>query len=534
MSPKGRLAIIYVQLYAFNRDQAARNTYKGKYKLSLYRNQVESQATTTEHCKSDTKRGSYKWHWRDFPPMHPCVSWYRAVTTIYFVYILIKYITPSVANLSGLLNLSKPAHCYAPGQFLVYDQPNGSCAACFACFHLFCRVFSLLNPPVAVSTLNFLILDDHDISLYHELIETSTRTTNPGKYFDELRKAMSHYDYTRFQMMHDIMGVTIDYGSARVPKVRPNRTKQACEDLRNFLIGSASLGAAMFALVVCSVTTLLLTLHANDQSYLNRYPNCDPYLEQLQRAGLVPADRWSFHLTRNELVGIIFDTLENLFLWLDSGLSLFTCVVFTLVLNRDLIVYWNHLDRKIGLLLEFSRRKRTCPRRGQGRPVNADESVLSSSYDQSIYELHLEICDFIGHLRRANDLVGDMVTTVVNVWFTVFAYIIYNLISLRQMIPAGLNVTLMIIFFVTSVLCVLATEVHRNCLKSYGKICSLMSHDDSCHKRHFAEILDYFIRKHTCYKIYHGYSMTTTSYLSILGYSASCFFIIGSLYNRLH
>jgi hypothetical protein len=529
VSPKGRLTIIYVQLYAIVRDTIVFETQKDKYKLPSSRNRIESQVTTTRVRKPSSKRNSYEWHWRDFPPMHPSLVWARVITTIYFVYILIKYTMSSVAEyIAEALGLSKPAHCYLLGRFFIYDQPNGSCAACFAYFHLFSRLLSPLNPPVAISTLNFLVLDDHDILLYYELIEAFTKATNPGKYFDELREVMSHYDYARFQMMHDIMGVTIDYGSARVPKVRPNRTKQACEDLRNFLIGSASLGAAVFALVVCSVTTLLLTLHVNDQSYLNRYPKCDTYLEQLHRSGLVPADRWSFHLTRNVLVCSIFDALENLFLWLESGLSLFTCVILTLVLNYDLIVYWNHLDRKIELLLEFSRLKRMCPRRDQGCSVDADESVLSSSYDQSIYELLQEICDFIKHLRRTNEVVGDMLSTVTKIWFVVFAFIIYNITSHQQKISAGLNVILMFVFFVTSVLCVLATTVHRNCLKSYGKICSLMCEDDSCYKNRFVEILDYFVCKRTCYTIYRTYAMTTTSYLTIVGYSVSCFFVLGS------
>jgi hypothetical protein len=526
-SPKGRQALIYIQLYASGRDRSASKAYKDKYKLPKCRIRNESQAATTQS-------GANNWHWHELPSMHQAfLFWYRQATSIYSVYALIKYTSPWLAeSLVGWMNLGKPAHCYALGRFLVYDRPNESCGAFFAYFHLMRRLLNFAHPQMTVTTFNFLMFDDHDVLLYYELIEASTRTTNPGKYFGELREVMSHYDYSRFLMMHDIMGVTIDHGSVKVPKVRPNRTKRACEDLRNFMISFSSLGAVLFALIVYFVATQLLILHVNDHSYLNRYPNCDAYLEQLQRAGLVSKDRWSLHLTANVIVALIFDVAENLFLWFISGLGLFTSVLVTIVLNQDLAVYWNHLDRKIELLLEFSKRKRMCPRRDQGCSMDVDESVLSSSYDQSIHELHMEICDFIKHLRRANEVAGDMISAVINVWFTIFVFIIYNITSLHQKIPAGVNVMLMFIFLVTSVLCVLATTVHRNCLKSYGKICSLMCVDDSCYKKRFGEILDYFVRKHTCYTIYCTYVMTTTSHLTIVGYSVSCFFVLGSVYRR--
>jgi hypothetical protein len=531
MSPKGRQVLIYVQLYAFNRDRSANKAYKEKYKLPKCRKRNESQATTTEYCcESDPNH----WRWHELPSLHPFFFWYRRATSIYFVYTIIKYTSSCLTeSLVGLMNLGKPAHCYALGRFLVYDRPNEPCGAFFACFHLMGRLLSLAHQPMTVTTFNFLMLDDHDILLYYKLIGTPMRSVVFKDRLGELRNAMSHHDYSRFLMTHDIIGVTIDYGSAKVPKVRPNRTKRACEDLRNFMISLSSFGAVLLALATYFVATQLLILHANDQSYLKRYPNCDPHLEQLQRTGLVSEDRWSFHLTVNVLVAIIFDVAENLFLWFTSGLSLFTSVLVTLVLNRDLIVYWNHLDSKIGLLLQFSREKRMGSRGSQVQAnVDVDGIVLSSSYDQSIYELLQEICDFIKHLRRANEVVGDMITTVINVWFTIFVFIIYNITSLHQKIPAGVNVMLMFIFFVTSVLCVLATTVHRNCLKSYGNICSLMCLDESCHKKRFVEILDYFVRRRTCYTIYRTYVMTTTSYLTIVGYSVSCFFVLGSMYRR--
>jgi hypothetical protein len=60
----------------------------------------------------------------------------------------------------------------------------------------------------------------------------------------------------------------------------------------------------------------------------------------------------------------------------------------------------------------------------------------------------------------------------------------------------------------------------------------LMALDQSCHRRQFIEILDYFAKRRTCYTIYRTYPLTTTSHLTIIGYSFSCFFILYSLNNR--
>jgi hypothetical protein len=128
--------------------------------------------------------------------------------------------------------------------------------------------------------------------------------------------------------------------------------------------------------------------------------------------------------------------------------------------------------------------------------------------------------------------VDDVLSTVMNIWFTIFVFIIYNVFSLPQKALAGLNATLVLIFVATSIICVSATTVHRNCLKSYGKLCSLMCLDDSRHKHRFVEILDCFVRNRTCYTIYRTYAMTTTSYITMLGYSVSSFFVLGSMSKR--
>jgi hypothetical protein len=86
-----------------------------------------------------------------------------------------------------------------------------------------------------------------------------------------------------YPVMRDIMDVTVP-SDPKVPG-----TRRACEDLPNFLIGCVCTGALMFAPAGCLNGIPMVVLHSNDLSHLKRYPNCDPYLERLERFFLVSA-----------------------------------------------------------------------------------------------------------------------------------------------------------------------------------------------------------------------------------------------------
>jgi hypothetical protein len=75
-------------------------------------------------------------------------------------------------------------------------------------------------------------------------------------------------------------------------------------------------------------------------------------------------------------------------------------------------------------------------------------------------------------------------------------------------------------------------STHRRCLKAYPLLCSLMALDQSSHKKQFTEILDYYAKRKTCFTLYRLYPLTTTTHLTIIGYTFSCFFIVSSMNNR--
>jgi hypothetical protein len=530
-SLRARTILVYVHIFAFNIYGRLRHTYENKYKLTTTHGQrthsagANKESGPDDEVNSNRLRRAYDWQWRDLPTMPSVLIWYRNMSTLYYVYVLFKYLAPSLAKrVVVLLGRSKPAHCYFVGQFIVYDRPLGTCGAVFACIHLVSRLFltTMFSRPLALPTFYFLMLDDKDIQLYCNLLDGSQscragRRVRPLARNSNWGPTISPTSDAHLMMMHDIMSFPVVQAGTgvRVFRLRPSRTLQASDNLRHYLVRLMLYGTMFFAIGVIFITTMTIVAAINDQSYLIRYPDCDPYLEQLKRNEVHAWDRVAPHL----VVALLFDIVENWIIWFNSGIALYSGITCAMLLNRDLIAYWTEIGRKIDTLLELSRQSSEM---SGARPYD----------DESIYELQLEICDFVKSFKRSDMLVGDIITILITTWLATFSYFIYNLVLAHTPTTIAFNLTLLVVFMSATILNIIATFVHRNCLHSYEKICSLMALDRSHYKRNFTEILDFFVSRRTCYTIYRTYAMTTTSYLTMLGYTVSCFFILGSIHKR--
>jgi hypothetical protein len=111
--------------------------------------------------------------------------------------------------------------------------------------------------------------------------------------------------------------------------------------------------------------------------------------------------------------------------------------------------------------------------------LGAYEIVLRNKYEGLIYELHLEICDFMKQLRRR-------ATTVMNIWFKMLVFIIYSVLSPPAKgternggVHKNANVARPEAFdgniIATVLLSILASAAQGNCLITYDKICRCAS-----------------------------------------------------------
>jgi hypothetical protein len=406
------------------------------------------------------------------------------------------------------------------------------------------------SQPLALSTWYFLILDDRDIEQYLKLLAEQSdgdksRQLNPLK---PATKAQTYSeklaDGIRMQMMHDIMSCRIDLNNKIIYRLRPNRTREASRNLRNQMAHANITTLVSWSPIMVGTAIALVLTVFNKQRYLYDYPSCDSELEQLNRDSRLHEWSWQHHLTAHPTIAILVDSVENSIIWSESAFALLAFVSYALTMNYDLIVYWQSIHSKCERLLEVARnlhsnQTMTLVVKRMSRPHTRTGATSFLNLQQrtewanSIYELQMLVRDFMKQLNDSDMCMTYSVSVGLTIWFVLFAFFIYNTIKLRQgHLPAELSLVLVSVFIVMTLVWLFLLALNRRCLKTYPLICALMALDQSSHKRSFTEILDYFVRRKTCYTIFGSHPMTTTTYFTIISYSFSCFFIICSASNN--
>lgn len=482
-----------------------------------------------------------RWIWRDLPPMWPGLHWYRLLNSIWMVSVVIKYSYPRVLTwpIEFLFGTERP-ECYLMGRFIINDDVGNLTAIFFALYHLAWRSVQLFaNNPLMLGVLYFLILDERDIQSYYHLFsaleedkllanarpEASTSINNcRGVKRVEVETTSTDTD-RREQFMHDVMSCHIVYRTGTFYKLRPNRTMEASKRLRRYLSAITMIGLTIF--LSLSVIILLMSWNNiwSDKRYLKDYINCDLELKRLNDTGQL--DSWSMHYTGHHMLAISVDLWENFILWSESGLAAFS-VSFSLLLNEDLLIYWRYLDEKIKQTLNqvVERHHTNLMRIPQLKGFDDDQ------HDQLIYELQIEILDMIRQIERSDQIITDFSWMTITVWFSLFGFSTYSWRTHLENLPISLHLMLFAVLVGVTNMSYALLSLHRKCLKTYPNICSLMAYDSSRYKKNFVEIIDCYDRKRTCFTMCRCYPMTTTTYLTMIGYSFSFYFILGSMSRR--
>lgn len=156
--------------------------------------------------------------------------------------------------------------------------------------------------------------------------------------------------------------------------------------------------------------------------------------------------------------------------------------------------------------------------------------------EQAVFELQVEIIDFFRQMRAADSIVSDHLTSLLTIWFLTFSLLSYHsIMRAHSHIPVVVHLIQAFDFLTITITSLNLFRLHSSCLKSYKVICSLMAYDSSKYKRRFAKILDYYTNQRRFnYTLFWQYPYTPTMYLSIIGWTFSCFFIIESLFKYVH
>lgn len=556
--------LLIQQIYILHFYHPIKRAYEKRYE-SLEPRSVDGEnskrmrvrSTRVNIVVSDLDRPNVKWLWQGLPKQWPLSDWFRLASSISMTYVCFKTAVPGLSEgLISLLPISRPAHCYLLGRFVIQAEVSRVSGLLLSLYHVGWRCIQnyASQSGIFISVIYFLLLDNRDIERYYRLqkeqngIERQSLKTKRLGRMSEAQIGYRQRDWDRGRtsslsdrrerFMHDVMSFRVDYGSRTLYKLRPNRTPEARNDLLRMMVVLTVIALTVFALLGL-IMSVLINLHLLKlETYLFNYPNCSPEVEQLNDRGDI--NPWSLRfMTTHQIVALLADFQENFFIWTECGLVAVFDIALTMLLNYDLHLYWRHLDRNIEetlrVVLLANEQPNYCSALGPTNTQLVTNYSLFLSPNENhiagrIFELQMQFQDFIKQIDATNKFHTDTYAVLLTMWFTIFSYYSYKLLNGTS----SISIVVMLALLLTVVFLVGFTilVIQRDCKMSYPKICSLMAHDRSCHKRNFSKVLEYYSKERTCFTVYRGRVLKSSTLLHFIGYSFSAFFIIGSMYNR--
>lgn len=395
------------------------------------------------------------------------------------------------------------------------------------------------------------------------------------------------------QLLRFSMCYQVHYGNQLYFRLRPNRTRQARQMLIDQAATSFAIATIIFALLFVFYSVYLFLMNMSDWRYVSVYPGCTERLDRLYSQGKLSS--YSISLGRHRLVALLVDVVENAFVWIDCALSIVFVPTFAYLLNYDLLLYWHSLNAKLERALERTRardllqlelyqnwsgfasgtldegndlvslvefqqqtgpmlmarlqqrariqqQRSRRPRASLGAgpplwsPALSESPIvrLDRELELEIHELQFEIFDFFHEVHRVDLLVSDILTMSMVIWLVSCSVVGHNfLIDSDSPVPMVIVITVLVGFLVILSATYVLLELRRRCLRSYMTLCSLMAHDRSRRKRRFTRMMDFFTRLNgTTYTLAQNYPYEPTTFITILGWSASCFILALTLFGH--
>ena len=370
--------------------------------------------------------------------------------------------------------------------------------------------------------------------------------------------------------------------------LRPNRTKEARFCLRNRL-GLITVLNTTFCMSVLLITaSFAVWMLALDSEYIERYPGCSPDLEF--SIAMQQSAPWSAH----RLLSALSDAIANFIICFDTSLAFSFAMSITYLMSCDLIFYWTNLSARIEHCLKLALNYRN--QYGSTMLVSVDAQVHPMDFPLEVRELsremenlicdvrwddskdrgaHLEnkpgrslqqpsisvlnkgslcpqqaqelqelersienlqsaMCDFFLQVERTDLCLSDIITDGLSIWLISFAVLcVFSIYGGH--IPSGIRSLQFDVFFLLTFSFQFLVKLHLMCTgKAYISLCSLIALDHTKFKRLYPDILQFYAspRNRTTFSIAQRVALVPTTYLAILGWSASCYFVFQSLIGK--
>lgn len=535
--------------------------------LRIYSASEKEYRTQFESIEPDNKYQGFRL------PRHPWVfRVYNYLSNVIVCWVFFKYFVPAPFAQVGKLFYSTfigdnlqvlASHCYVFGRFVIYERISEESFGCLlASFHLSWRLTEwLLDRSGLLNVVVFLLQPEVDIRRFLHRLNSSTAygrrntlvvSSITGKITSvSIHSTLYVSNSSTHLTDHDlflchILCYKVNYPGLVVYRLRPNRTLEAHRRLVRWF-SSATLWATLgFGLLALPITSyLIFIVHFNRLRYQNSYPNCNvqlsnPFQQQTD------SSLWSTSLGSHHLASLAFDWLETSILWVDSGLALIYLLTFVYFLNRDLLIYWGHLDCKIRRMLLETRQKYAIlnHHRHFGSGDTTDNSTmimfgsfLSEEFELEVYQLQAELADFFRQINGVDLLLSDIFSHSLVIWLTTFGLCCSWAVEMYSNSGDAVGVFLLLAclfaFLGFSAAAISLLSLQRNCRLSYPRLCSLMAYDQSRYKRQFIEIINFYTNKNrTCYTLFHLYPFSSATFISIIGWSLTGYLVLDNFNHR--
>lgn len=498
-----------------------------------YRLQFQSKLSKDNNKNED----HFSW---TFPPFRRIYTVYNVISNILLSWVFLKYLSPGLfadlgrllATMIGMDATMADENCYVYGRFVLhFELPTESVGCMLASLHLTWRLAQeILYRPSVLDVLLFAMQPEDKVEVFIEKLKGNCK------------QELSEYEH----FLRHIMCHKVTYHKAEgekqariIYRLRPNRTLTARKSLVHKLAQINTRGLVIFIILVVSFTCYIASaVFFNQRRYPSAYPNCDVQLtsRMLKEDNFTTWSVPQLAARPHYVTTVLFDSIENAIVWVDSGLAMVGSYVFMIFLNNDLFAYWTHLRHQINELDAESKHTSICLR--ELAADSPERSRMLLSITTKVHDLQQELCDFFHQINQVDSIISDIITYGLFIWLGAFGCATFEVVAFYSsdhnsspvIVVTGI---LTFAFVCNSAVAATLLSLQRSCKLSYTKICSIMAHNQTSRKRHFMRILDFYTQgNRTCYTLFQLFPYSSSNFASSIVWSATCFLVVDSIFHR--
>lgn len=150
---------------------------------------------------------------------------------------------------------------------------------------------------------------------------------------------------------------------------------------------------------------------------------------------------------------------------------------------------------------------------------------------KEVREIHDELCDFFNQFEITDSWVCDIITWALGIWMLGVTTFRYAYLNSDQPIPLNVNIGQAVVLIVYSTQGIILWGIRRRLLRAYSKVWSIAAYCPPEECLRLVRLSEKFVKRNS-YTFLFGHSFVPLSYLTCIGWTISCVFVVDSLFKR--